>query len=103
MAEFKTNITAGGAKIIWISYTDAELKAAWQEEGQGHQKAVERGEYCHIIPCSEDEALRLSRKFVEQVFAIPTCCHYDGSTLSLYCGDAGKGSKNMLEGLKDWV
>lgn len=74
-------------------YTREEIAAAWESEGQGHETAIERGGWCVIVPCQEREvALQLSAAFVRCVFAIPTCCHWNGTTLSLYCGDAGHGA-----------
>lgn len=81
-----------GLRASWCEYTDEELRAAWDNEsGQGHRQAVERGEWCVVVPCDEFDAISYSRLFVRHVFAIPTCCHYDSETLSLYCGDAGSG------------
>lgn len=81
-----------GIETIWTEYTNEELRAAWNEGDQGHAEAVERGRWCVVIECDEYDAVSLSRLFVRNVFAIPTCCHYDGRTLSLYCGDAGSGA-----------
>lgn len=77
--------------VIWYKYSDDELTAAWSEDGQGHKRAVERGDMCVVFECTPVQALLATRAFVEKVFAVPTCCHYDGETLSLYCGDAGVG------------
>lgn len=76
---------------IWFRRSDDELIAAWSEDGQGHRQAVERGHMCVVFKCTREQALLATRAFVEKVFAVPTCCHYDGETLSMYCGDAGVG------------
>ena len=86
-----------GRETYWFEYSDDELKHAWSEDGQGHANAIARGETCHVVKCSENEAVALSRLFVSNVFAIPTCCHYDGITLSMYCGDAGRGCGDALK------
>lgn len=75
----------------WYKYSDDELIAAWDTYDQGHKQAVERSEMCVVFDCTKEQALLATRAFVEKVFAVPTCCHYDGETLSMYCGDAGVG------------
>lgn len=72
----------------WAERTDAEIKAAWHTVGQGHEEAKARGRWCVVVECDEEEAIHLSRLFIRE-FAIPTCCHYDGTTLSMECGGAG--------------
>lgn len=86
-----------GIRTIWVEYTDEELRAAWSEDGQGHRQAVGRGDRCVVVQCDEFDAISISRLFVRHLFACPTCCHYDGATLSLYCGDAGGSDiQNLL-------
>lgn len=75
---------------IYRAYHAGEIVAAWQEKGQGHEDAVARGHNCVLIPCSWTDAIILSAIFVRGIFAILTCCHYNGQTLSLYCGEAGR-------------
>lgn len=92
---------------IWWKYSDDELTEAWSDDGQGHKQAVERGDMCVVFKCTPAQALLATRAFVEKVFAVPTCCHYDGETLSLYCGDAGVGGyescKSSAKGIAKWL
>ncbi len=92
--------TFKGYGLHWTRYTKKEIKEAWNKDGQGHFQAIERGDACIVVPCDEGEAIILSALFVRNVFAIPTCTHYDGKTLSLYCGDAGSRWKDTMENCK---
>lgn len=80
----------------WHEHDDAETEAAWHDEqGQGNRYAREREFYCVVVPCTKDEAIVLSKLFHKR-FAIESCCHYDGETLSMYCGDAGSNADSLL-------
>ncbi len=87
-------------ELHWTRYTRGEIKEAWNRDGQGHSQAIKRGGDCVVVPCDEEEAIILSALFVRSVFAIPTCSHYDGKTLSLYCGDAGSGWRDTMKHCK---
>lgn len=76
-------------------YSPDELTEAWHKDGQGHDRAVARGQYCVVIACDRANAIVLHALFLRQ-FNIPTCVTYDGKTLSLYCGDAGSGAPELL-------
>jgi len=82
-------ITAGN--VHYSVYTDAEIEDAWADTtGQGNRQARLRNAFCVVIGLqSKAEAIELSHLFVGSVFAIPTCTHWNGETLSLYVGDAG--------------
>jgi hypothetical protein len=82
-----TEKTSSYCTIVRPCYTDEELRAAWNERGQGHCEAVERGPLCVVVECDEEAALLWTRVFCERLFNIPTCVHYDGRTVSMYCGD----------------
>lgn len=60
----------------------------------GHHEAIERGVDCVIVPCDQETAVLLSRLFIREL-AMPTCCHYDGHTLSMYCGAAGRDKEHV--------
>lgn len=77
-------------------YSDVQIKEAWNKKGQGHNEAVGRGSMCVVKKCSEEEALAMSRVFIDR-FAIPTCCNYNGETLSMYCGSAGGGYNDLKQ------
>ena len=80
-------------------HTKEELESAWHNiSGQGNLDARGRGWACIIIPCDKETALVLSAIF-HRHFAIETCCHWDGETLSMYCGDAGGGWKILRDKL----
>lgn len=84
--------------VTRVIYTDQQLKQSWRDKGgQGNHDARKRGRLCVVFPCTEDEALALTRVFVERGFAVPTCAHYDGQTLSLYCGGAGGGAFKLMK------
>lgn len=95
--------TLGGYGLHWTRYTKGEIKEAWNKDGQGHSNAMKRGDACVVVPCDEEEAIILSALFVRRVFALPTCTHYDGNTLSLYCGDAGSGWRDAIENCKKMI
>lgn len=84
--------------LSFIMRTREETEAGWYDEyGQGNHEARLRGWACVVRACTEKEdALRLSALFCRNVFAIPSCTHWDGSTLSMYCGDAGRGYLHTL-------
>lgn len=100
----KTTKLPNGTQVHWYEYTDIELVNAWYDvRGQGNIYARNRGPACIIHTCTQDEAIELSRMFVRTVFAIPTCCHYDGNTVSLYCGDAGRNYQRTMEKAKELI
>lgn len=91
-------VTKGNMTIHSTYYTDEELIAAWSNlKGRGNAEARERGNLCVIKTCTLMEAVALSRYFVENVFAMPSCCHYDGSILSMYLGGAGGGYREARD------
>lgn len=74
----------------YFKYTDDQLREAWVAPGkQGHAEAVGRHRHSVTFACSESEALALHRLFCRRVFNVPSCCHYDGSALTMYYGDTG--------------
>lgn len=96
MSEPMVTRSAQGIMTWWRRYTPSELREAWRTAGQGHDRAVQRGQHCVVLPC-DDEALavRLSARGM-RVFAIRTCFHWDGRTFSVYCGDAGSGWRECM-------
>jgi hypothetical protein len=69
-----------------------EIKAAWANtEGQGNKEARQGQDHAFnvLIPCSEEEAVALTRIIYMSAFSIATCAHYDNYTLSFYCGGSG--------------
>ncbi len=65
-------------------------------EGQGHRLAkAARNEYWNVcVNCTEEEAEIIGAEFVKR-FAMRSCLYYDGTTLSMYCGEAGSGSDSL--------
>lgn len=91
MATSKTDKLPGGGTKTYTVYADDEIRQAWEDQrGQGNAAARSRSHYCVVRACSEEQALAISHAFM-RCFASPSCCHYDGETVSLYCGDAGRG------------
>ena len=84
-----------GIRTTYREYSLQELEKAWNQKGQGHNYAVEGKFYVVKVPCNKDQALEITKWFVENKFAIPTCCHYTGKTLHLYCGDAGGWAEDL--------
>jgi hypothetical protein len=81
-----------GGITVSYQYTDEELIAAWNDlEGQGNAKARANGDWCVTVPCTQEEALRLSHLFVSH-FNIPSCCVYRGGVWIAYCGDASSSA-----------
>ena len=81
-----------GFQTYFIRYTQEELREAWTGNGQGNDQArnPKHNRYCCTVNCQdEEEALELSALFVRNVFAAPSCVHWNGETVSFYCGDAG--------------
>jgi len=99
MENFTYAMNGGGTCHIHI-HSKAELKAAWYAtDKQGNREAEARGRDCVVVICpNEDKALELSALF-HRFFAIESCCHWDGQTLSMYCGDAGSGCSMLKHGL----
>lgn len=85
-----TDILVREGNRIRLIITDDDIRSGWaNENGQGNREARARSPWCAVVDCDEKDALKLSRAFYETVLALPSCAHYDGTTLSLYCGDAG--------------
>lgn len=98
----KTKLSGGGMSY-WTKYTREELKTqGWNNfHGQGNHQARMRGSSCVIVPITNEEtALILTALFVRK-FAIPSCTHWDGQTLSLYCG--GSGSNHLQHSIQTIV
>lgn len=92
-------IETNGCITYFARYTRQETMEAWDNlKGQGNREARERGKICFLAPCeTRDEALVLSALMVREVFAIPTCAHWDGQTFSFYCGGAGSDWQRTLD------
>lgn len=89
-----------GMVCYWHKHSDEETIAAWSEvDGQGNHHARYRGWMCVVVPCNRSDAVLLSKKFHYR-FAIESCCHYDGETLSMYCGDAGSGAQRLMDDIR---
>ncbi len=95
--------TKGNVRTIWNEYSPNEIERYWYKEGQGRRQSIERDDSCVIVPCSNQEAREWSCYFINNIFAIPTCTHYDGYTISLYCGDAGKGWRECFDKTKEYI
>lgn len=62
---------------------------------QGQEQARRRGRRCVVVRCTRDEAEELIRLWTQYLFAIESCTHYDGDTLSLNCSEAGSGADGL--------
>lgn len=83
------------AKVIrspngtYIRYTKNEWREFWKQDGQGKQKAINKAQYCIVVPCNNEEvALQLSAA-CNRIFAIPTCHYWNGFEFITYYGDCG--------------
>ncbi len=94
-----TKTPVSGPSITWTEYTDKDIKEAWEKPQQGHHQAVDRGKDCIVVTCDEETAILFTRIFIRE-FAIPTCCHYDGQTLSMYCGALGEDKELLKQKLR---
>lgn len=92
--------TEGNVTVTGDIYSDGEIERAWHENGQGHEEAVSRGEWCAVVACNKQKAIELSSWFVNSRFALETGCHYDGLTLSIYCGAAGSRAETLLRDVR---
>jgi hypothetical protein len=84
--------------------SDDEIRKAWKSKGQGHDYAVERKSYfCVVVGgITVGDALVLCRAFLN-FFNMPSCTHWNGKTLSLYCGEAGSGAEALKRGVEGLV
>lgn len=73
-------------KVLQHKYLPEEMPQYWEQDGQGHKDAVSRESACIVVHCDLDYAKKMSAWFANEIFALPTCTHFDGATLSLYCG-----------------
>jgi len=89
----------GGGKVYeWIRSVK-EIQEGWEGPGQGNYEARLGKNNCVVVDCNMSEAILLTQIFLHY-FAIPTCCHYDGDKLSMFCGHAGSsGGKRMISKL----
>ena len=88
------HVTEGNT--TWVEYSDAELEAAWAARSHLNAASRFRGASCVVRECSKAEAIHLSRLFVREVYAEPERCHYDGHTLSMYCGQVRDVTRIMV-------
>ncbi len=86
-----------GNKTYTKRYSKKEIENFWKTLGQGHDQALKRDlRYCIVLHCSHEEALIYTAIFIRH-FHIPTCTHYNGATLSLYCLDAGSDFQRLKD------
>lgn len=90
-------IKKGNTTHFLSIYEPDEMPIYWEDRGQGHKEAVCRGSMCVVKKCDLQSAKKISAEFVNDLFSIPTCTHYDGETLSLYCGDAGSNWQSLFQ------
>lgn len=79
-----------------VNHTDPHYTIdAWNNtQGQGNQEARRRDKYCVVVNCSSSDAILLSQIF-RRYYNLPTACHYDCHTLSMYCGATGNPHELM--------
>ncbi len=88
MEDYKI-VSHNGMTTYTRRYSKNEIESFWTTLGQGHKEALKRDlRYCIVLHCSFEDALIYSAIFYRH-FNITTCTHYNGATVSLYCGDAG--------------
>ena len=94
----KNNITSH-----WTEYTDKEIQDIWEKDGQGRNQSKSRGPFCVVTTCSKNDAVAICQYFIRNLFAIPTCTHYNGDTVSLFCGDAGSECRTLMAATKSFI
>jgi hypothetical protein len=85
----KVVVRKANVETHYTQYTREEIVAFWNTEGQGHKQALNRSSMCVVAPATKEAAIDISALFIRDIFASPTCTHYDGKTISLYCGNVG--------------
>lgn len=82
-------------------HSDEELEELLAEEGLARQEAKRRGKLCVVKPClTKKRALEMARNFYER-FSSYECIHWDGKTISFYCGEAGSGAKELVSDISN--
>jgi hypothetical protein len=97
--EHATEITGPNSRHHYTRYTPHEVVAKWTDvAAQGNRGARERDpRLCVVIRCRDrDLAVTLSALFYRRVFGVLSCTHWDGETLSFYCGEGR--NINTLQG-----
>ena len=61
---------------------------------------MRRSSSCVVVKCKQSDAVNFTKWFIEKAFSMPSCTHYDGETLSIYCGEAGSGFANLFDRVK---
>lgn len=92
----------GNVTCCYFAYTPDEVRSWWtRSDCWYHEEAKARGQDCVVTPpLNEQDAVILSALFVRCIYAEPSRCHYDGETLSLYCGssDVEFHAEKLVEG-----
>lgn len=97
MARAVKYTTISGMRVHAHIHTRNELRRAWNEiDGQGNRSARAGGWAVVEHPCPHEETALAYSALFHQLFAIETCCHWDGATWRAYCGDAGGGGVDLI-------
>jgi hypothetical protein len=89
--------TDKGKTIEELVYSRRALRAAWKSKTDINKHARRRKYGCVVFPVpNEETALKLSSLFTWWILDSPDAVHYDGKTISFFCGDLKKGKEAML-------
>ena len=93
----RVHLTTGGSMVYRQRLlTPEEWLVAWESDEQGNKQAKARGNMCVIVPCDKIEQAVIYANLFFREFAIASCSHWNGNTLSMYCGDAGGGYQSLM-------
>lgn len=90
------NEYGGSCTSSWHVPNEAEITAGWVDTiGQGNKEARKRGRHCVVVRCDREAAIVMSRMFHKK-FAMESACHFDGTTLSMFCGHSGGNGMHLM-------
>lgn len=88
----------GNIKTIWFKRSADDIRKGWADaHGQGNHKArmMELNDFNVVVPVIEEQAAILLTAEFLALFAIDSCAYWDGTRLSLYCGDVGGDARYL--------
>lgn len=95
--EVTRELSLFGNRIIFNTiYSDEEIEDLISSENFIREEARRRGSLCVVKICStKEQAIKMARRFYQR-FSSYECIHWNGETISFYCGEAGSGAKQLF-------
>jgi len=99
-----------GMTIFWTRYSKSDFEKIWESSDDlslgnlnNHKHAMKRVFPCVVFDCNKAEAFDLSAIWTRNLYSCANCTHWDGKTISFYCGAAGSGVQELIKKTTEFV